>query len=130
MPNDKSESVSDSKPFDSTLKALFGELDWEIIPCLLSEARRPEDLADEELNVELNRNTLSMDVGRHIVYKGEAATFNLEAQSGPDDDLLPRMLEYAINLYRKYKRRPVVSVGLFLFRHASNPLDSFVPVHG
>ena len=26
------------------------------------------------------------------------------------------MLEYAINLYRKYKRRPVISVGMFLFK--------------
>ena len=48
--------------------------------------------------------------------RGNSLTLNLEAQSGPDDDLLPRMLEYAINLYRKYKRRPVVSVGLFLFK--------------
>jgi len=71
---------------------------------------------DEELNVELNRNTISIDVGRHVVYKGDSAILNLEAQSSPDDDLLPRMLEYAINLYRKYKRRPVVSVALFLFK--------------
>lgn len=66
------------------------------------------------LNVELNRNTLSIDVGRYIVYKGHPATFNLEAQSGPDDDLLPRMHEYALNLYRTY-HRPVVSVALLLF---------------
>ncbi|SRR6266852_258127 len=114
--NEKSEHPNNSKRFDCTIIAIFGELDWEIIPCLLSEAHRPEGLADEELNVELNRNTISIDVGRHIVYKGDSAILNLEAQSGPDDDLLPRMLEYAINLYRKYKRQPVVSVGLFLFK--------------
>ena len=116
LSNSMPENLNASKRYDRTLKALFSELDWEIIPCLLSEVRPPEGLAGEELNVELNRNMISMDVGRHIVYKGEAAIFNLEAQSGPDDDLLPRMLEYAINLYRKYKRRPVVSVGLFLFK--------------
>jgi predicted transposase YdaD len=42
-------------------------------------------------------------------------TFNLEAQTGPDDDLLPRMHEYALNLYRTYKR-PVISVALLLFK--------------
>ncbi|HEY4032987.1 MAG TPA: hypothetical protein VGL94_03370 [Ktedonobacteraceae bacterium] len=43
----------------------------------------------------------------------------MEAQSSPDDDLLARMLEYAINLYRKYKRKwPIVSVALFLFKCA------------
>ena len=85
-----------------------------MISCLLSDANRPEGISDNELNVELNRNTISIDVGRHIVYKGEAATFNLEAQSGPDDDLLPRMQEYGINLYRKY-HRPTISVALLLF---------------
>jgi len=71
----------------------------------------------DQLNVELNRNTLSIDIGRHIVHKEEDATFNLEAQSGPDDDLLPRMHEYALNLYRTYKR-PVISVALLLFECA------------
>ena len=96
------------------LKALFGEHAEEIVPCLLSEAHRPEGISDDELNVELNRNTLSIDVGRYIVYKGYPVTFNLEAQSSPDDDLLPRMHEYALNLYRKY-HRPTVSVALLLF---------------
>ncbi len=106
----------DSKPYDSTLKALFGDLAEEAISCLLPDARLLGGLPDDELNVEVNRNTLSIDLGYGILYRGEFSTLNLEAQSGPDDDLLPRMLEYAINLYRKYKRRPVVSVGLFLFK--------------
>jgi hypothetical protein len=107
---------NDSKPFDSTLKALFGKQAEEAIACLLPDARLQGGLPDDELNVEINRNTLSIDLGYGILYKREFSTLNLEAQSGPDDDLLPRMLEYAINLYRKYKRRPVVSVGLFLFK--------------
>ena len=124
MPNNKREYPKDSKIskdtklFDSTLKALFGEQAEEAISCLLPDARLQGGLPDNELNVEVNRNTLSIDLGYGILYKREFSTLNLEAQSGPDDDLLPRMLEYAINLYRKYKRRPVVSVGLFLFKCA------------
>ena len=47
-------------------------------------------------------------------------TFNLEAQSGPDDDLLPRMHEYALNLYRTY-HRPVISIALLLFEECGVP---------
>ena len=119
MPNNKQEYQNDSKPYDSTLKALFGELVGEIIPCLLSDARLQEGLPYNECNVEVNRTTLSIDLGYWILYKEYLAILNMEAQSGPDDDLLARMLEYAINLYRKYKRQwPIVSVALFLFKCA------------
>jgi hypothetical protein len=111
----KPETSKDTKPYDSMLKAIFGELAGEIITCLLPETHLQQGLPDDELNVEVNRNTIAIDLGFGIVYKEDAATLNMEAQSGPDDDLLPRMLEYSINLYRKYKGRPVVSVALFLF---------------
>jgi hypothetical protein len=39
----------------------------------------------------------------------------------PDDDLLPRMHEYSLNLFRKYKR-PVSSVALLLFEFAAPAL--------
>ena len=97
------------------LKALFGEQSEEIISCLLPGSQRPEGVPHNELNVELNRNALAIDIGRHIVYEGENVTFNLEVQSGPDDNLLPRMHEYALNLYRTYQR-PVISVALLLFK--------------
>jgi len=113
----KQEAPKESKPYDGILKALFGEQAEEIVSSLLPEAHRPEGLADTELNVELNRTTLSIDIGRHILYKGDSVTFNLEAQSGPDDDLLPRMNEYSLNLLCKYKR-PVVSMALLLFECA------------
>ncbi len=117
MSKKKQEAPKESKPYDGILKALFGEQAEEIVSSLLPEAHRPEGLVDTELNVELNRTTLSIDIGRHIMYKGDSATFNLEAQSGPDDDLLPRMNEYSLNLLRKYKR-PVVSMALLLFECA------------
>jgi len=117
--------LKDSKPFDSLLKALFSEQSEEIIACLLHGTRRPGGVSNDQLNVELNRNTLSIDIGRHIVYEEEDVTFNLEAQSGPDDDLLPRMNEYAINLYRTY-HRPVISVALLLFEECGVPEASFI----
>ena len=117
MPKKKQDASQESKPFDSLLKALFDEQSEEIISCLLPGSQRPVGIPTDQLNVELNRNTLSIDIGRHIVHKEENATFNLEAQSGPDDDLLPRMHEYALNLYRMYKR-PVISVALLLFECA------------
>jgi hypothetical protein len=83
LSNKKRENQKESKPYDSTLKALFGEQAEEIISYLLPDTHRPDGIEDDELNVELNRSTLSIDIGRHIVYKGDAATFNLEAQSGP-----------------------------------------------
>ncbi len=107
------------------LKALFGEQSEEIISCLLPESHRPEGIPNDQLNVELNRNTLSIDIGRHIVYEEEDVTFNLEAQSGPDDDLLPRMHEYALNLYRTY-HRPVISVALLLFEECGVPEAFFI----
>ncbi len=117
MSKKKQEAPKESKPYDSLVKALFGEQSEEVISSLISEAHRPEGLTDDELNVELNRTTLSIDIGRHIIYKGDSVTLNLEAQSSSDDDLLPRMNEYSLNLYRKYKR-PVVSVALLLFECA------------
>jgi hypothetical protein len=110
----KQEAPKGSKSYDSLVKALFGEQPEEVISSLISEAHRPEGLTDDELNVELNRTTFSIDIGRHI-YKGDSVTLNLEAQSSSDDDLLPRMNEYSINLYRKYKR-PVLSAALLLFK--------------
>jgi len=65
-----------------------------------------------------------MDIGRHIVYEEEDVTFNLEAQSSRDDDLLPRMHEYALNLYRTY-HRPVLSVTLLLFEECGVPKVPF-----
>jgi predicted transposase YdaD len=106
------------------LKALFGEQAEEIISCLLPNSHRPEGVPHNELNVELNRNTISIDIGRYIVYEGEDVTFNLEVQSGPDDDLLPRMHEYALNLYRTYQR-PVISVALLLFK-CDGPKTPFI----
>src|SRR5260370_13467067 len=106
------------------LKALFGEQSEEIISCLLPESHRPEGIPNDQLNVELNRNTLSIDIGRHIVYEEEDVTINLEAQSGPDDDLLPRMHEYALNLYRTY-HRTVIAVALLLFEECTVPKVPF-----
>ena len=125
MSNKKQEAAKDSKPFDGLLKALFSEQSEEIISCLLPDSHRPEGVSNDKLNVELNRNTLSIDIGRHIVYEGEDVTFNLEAQSGSDDDLLPRMHEYALNLYRTY-HRPVISVALLLFEECTVPKVPFV----
>jgi predicted transposase YdaD len=107
-------------------KALFEEQSEEIISCLLPGSQRPAGIPTDQLNVELNRNTLSIDIGRHIVHEEEDITFNLEAQSGPDDDLLPRMNEYAINLYRTYHRRPVISVALLLFEECGVPQAPFI----
>jgi predicted transposase YdaD len=106
------------------VKALFSEQSEEIIACLLPGSHRPEGIPNDQLNVELNRNTLTIDIGRHIVYEDEEVTFNLEAQSGPDDDLLPRMHEYALNLYRTYKR-PVISIALLLFEESGVPKVPF-----
>jgi hypothetical protein len=41
-------ATRDSKPFDSTLKTIFGELVGEIIPCLLSDARLQEGIPYNE----------------------------------------------------------------------------------
>jgi predicted transposase YdaD len=109
------EVARESKQFDSLVKALFGEQSEEAIASLIAEVCRPEGKRDEELNVELNRTTLSIDIGRHMIYKGESITLDLEAQVRANEDLLPRMDEYRINLYRKYKQRPVLSVLLLLF---------------
>jgi predicted transposase YdaD len=110
----KKKASKDSKQYDSLVKALFGEQSEEIIASLIAEVQRPEGLTDDELNVELNRTTLSIDIGRHLILEGEAITLNLEAQARANEDLLPRMDEYRINLYRRYKR-PVLSVALLLF---------------
>jgi len=115
LANKKQDAPKESKPYDSLVKALFGEQSEEVISSLIAEVHQPEGLTDDELNVELNRTTLSIDIGRHIIYKEDSVTLNLEAQSDADDDLLPRMNEYSLNLYRKYKR-PVLSVALLLFK--------------
>lgn len=82
LSNKKQEAAKNSKPYDSMVKALFSEQSEEIIACLLPGSHRPEGLPTDQLNVELNWNTLSIDIGRHIVYEEEDVTFNLEAQAG------------------------------------------------
>ncbi len=69
--NKTQEGLKESKQFDGLVKALFGEQSEEAIASLIAEVQRPDGLTDDELNVELNRTTLSIDIGRHMIYKGD-----------------------------------------------------------
>jgi hypothetical protein len=98
-----------SQQYDNALKALMGEHAAEIIPQLV-----PEIEVIYEQNNEIKRENLRADLVYRTKVRGKERTLNMELQTGPDSEMVLRMLRYHFELYWLY-RRPVISVILYLF---------------
>jgi hypothetical protein len=103
------QTQSSSQPYDNALKALMGEHAAEIIPQLV-----PEIEVIYEQNNEIKRENLRADLVYKTKVRGKDRTLNMELQTGPDSEMVHRMLRYHFELYLLY-RRPVISVILYLF---------------
>lgn len=60
---------SQQKPYDGTLKGLFGEQAAWIIPYLLPAVKLQGDSWDAEHNIEINRSTLQVDLLYKALYR-------------------------------------------------------------
>jgi len=103
----------DAHPFDNLVKALFGKDGAQIVPELIEGA----EVTSAE-NVELDRSKLKADLiyrGPYGLYKRQDAVYDFEIQTGPDSNLIYRLLLYLAALYEHY-RCLIVCVIIYLFR--------------
>jgi len=99
----------DSQPYDSLVKHLFRSEAHKIVHLLLPGAELVGDV-----NIEIDRSTLRVDLALKIRYQGELAILHIEAQSGEDENMEKRMSIYNAGLHSTYGL-PVISILLYLF---------------
>lgn len=114
----KEPTQEQQQPYDSLLKSLLEGHERELLPYFFSEA-----IYLDTLDIEVHRTTLRVDRVYKILYEGQEHILHLEFESGPDDDMDRRLLDYHAYLYRKYGL-PVISVIIYPFRTtmATSPL--------
>jgi len=119
----QSQPVKLPPPYDSSLKALFGEEAAEILPHLIPGT---ELLHDH--NIEIDRSQLKADLVYNTLYKGLPHVLNMELQTDEDDKMHFRLLQYHANLLAKYEK-PVLSVVLYPFERKV-PLPPYKEMSG
>src|SRR4051812_24609371 len=102
-------SQNESQPYDRALKSLLGDEVAEILPNLL-----PGSEFINDHNIEIDRTTLKADLVYNIQYRGQPHILNMELQTGSDNDMAIRMLQYHVGLHGKH-RRPVISMVIYPF---------------
>jgi hypothetical protein len=96
--------------YDRALKALMEDHAAEMLPELLPGA----ELVSIE-NTELNRPNLRADLVYFIRYQGEPRILNLELQTGRDNTMNYRMLQYYVELLGRYEM-PIISMVMYPFQ--------------
>ena len=111
-------SADQLQPYDNLLKSLFEGQEKQMLPIFLPGA---EYLAT--LNVEVVRPPLRVDRVYRVKYKGKKGIAHIEFESGSNNDMADRLLEYHAYLRRKYKL-PVISIIVYPFptKMAESPL--------
>jgi predicted transposase YdaD len=102
-------SADQQQPYDNLLKSLFEGQEKQLLPYFLPGA---EYLAT--LNVEVIRPPLRVDRVYKVKYKGKRTIVHLEFESGSNNDMADRLLEYHAYLRRKYQL-PVYSIIVYPF---------------
>lgn len=97
------------QPYDNLLKSLLEGQEKEMLPYFLPGA----DFLDA-LNVELVRTPLRVDRVYKIRYEGRVHILHFEFESGSNNNMATRLLDYHVYLYRKYKL-PVISIIIYPF---------------
>jgi hypothetical protein len=96
--------------YDNVLKSLFDGHERQVLPYFLPDAEYLETL-----DIEVHRTTLRVDRAYKVMYEEQLHTVNFEFQTGSDQDLEARLLEYHAYLHRKY-HLPVISIIVYPFR--------------
>lgn len=106
------------QPYDNLLKSLLEGYEQQLLPYFFAEA-----VYLETLDIETHRTTLRVDRVYKIRYKGKEHILHLEFETGADDDMDARLLDYHGYFHRKYKL-PVISIIVYPFRTtmAQSPL--------
>ncbi len=102
-------SQEQQQPYDNLLKSLLEGQEKQMLPYLV-----PGVEYLETLNVEIVRTPLRVDRVYLVKQKGRKKIAHLEFESGPNNDMATRLLDYHAYLYRKYKL-PVKSVIVYPF---------------
>ncbi|MHB8596771.1 MAG: RpnC/YadD family protein [Ktedonobacteraceae bacterium] len=105
----KEPSADQQQPYDNLLKSLFEGQEKQLLPYFLPGA---EYLAT--LNVEVIRPPLRVDRVYKVKYKGKRTIVHLEFESGSNNDMADRLLEYHAYLRRKYTLT-VISIIVYPF---------------
>jgi len=112
-------SQEQQQPYDNLLKSLLEGQEKQMLPYFV-----PGVEYVETLNVEVVRTPLRVDRVYLVRHKGRKKIAHLEFESGPNNDMAARLLDYHTYLYRKYKKLPVISMIVYPFptRMAESPL--------
>ncbi len=86
------------QPYDNLLKSLLEGQEKQMLPYFV-----PGVEYLETLNVEVVRTPLRVDRVYLVRHKGRKKIVHLEFESGPNNDMAARLLDYHTYLYRKYK---------------------------
>ena len=111
-------SPEQQQPYDNLLKSLLEGQEKQMLPYFV-----PGVEYLETLNVEVVRTPLRVDRVYLVRRKGRKKIVHLEFESGPNNDMAARLLDYHGYLFRKYKL-PVKSVIVYPFptKMAESPL--------
>jgi predicted transposase YdaD len=88
--------------YDTVLKELFQQAPQRLLELMAGDTAR-EMLTVEYPSVRLRKPDL-------VVRLAGGGVFHLELQSGPQDDMLWRMLEYYVLIYRQFGQTPAQRV--------------------
>lgn len=111
-------SQEQQQPYDNLLKSLLEGQEKQMLPYFV-----PGVEYLETLNVEAVRTPLRVDRVYLVRQRGRKKIAHLEFESGPNNDMAARLLDYHSYLFRKYKL-PVKSVIVYPFpaKMAESPL--------
>lgn len=111
-------SQEQQQPYDNLLKSLLEGQEKQMLPYFVPGAEYLETL-----NVEAIRTPLRVDRVYLVKHKGRKKIVHLEFESGPNNDMAARLLDYHAYLFRKYKL-PVKSIIVYPFptKMAESPL--------
>jgi len=112
-------SQDQQQPYDNLLKSLLEGQEKLMLPYFV-----PDVEYLDTLNVEVVRTPLRVDRVYLVRHKGRKKIARLEFDSGPNNDMAARLLDYHAYLYRKYKL-PVLSMIVYPFpaKMAESPLQ-------
>lgn len=113
-------SQEQQQPYDNLLKSLLEGQEKQMLPYFV-----PGVEYVETLNVEVVRTPLRVDRVYLVRQNRRKKIVHLEFESGPNNDMAVRLLDYHTYLYRKYKKLPVISMIVYPFptKMAESPLQ-------
>ena len=112
-------SHEQQQPYDNLLKSLLEGQEKQMLPYFV-----PGVEYVKTLDIEVVRTPLRVDRVYLVKQNRHKKIVHLEFESGPNNDMAVRLLDYHTYLYRKYKKLPVISMIVYPFptKMAESPL--------